>query len=136
MGCPEKAIPHFQHALEKAADNSTKRLKGSELYNLGMSYFHNKELAQAITHFNDSIRAFKERGYEHLNRILDSLIMLSKAYLGTYALNNVMELSEKLKDHVLLFKFLRSLYVDNNFEQLEKIMELLEIKSMYTVLKI
>ncbi|MGN7043335.1 aspartate phosphatase, partial [Bacillus safensis] len=23
MGCPEKAIPHFQHALEKAADNST-----------------------------------------------------------------------------------------------------------------
>ncbi len=66
--------------------------------------------------------------------------MLSKAYfkkkeqdLGTYTLNNGMELSEKLKDHVLLliFKFLKSLYVDNNFEQLEKIMELLEIKSMY-----
>lgn len=44
-----------------------------------------------------------------------------------------MELSGKLKDHVLLliFKFLKSLYVDNNFDQLKKIMELLEIKSMY-----
>ncbi|MEK5496767.1 MULTISPECIES: response regulator aspartate phosphatase [Bacillus] len=140
MGCPEKAIPHFERALEQAADHSTKRLKGSALYNLGLSYFHHGDLAQAIVHFNDSIRAFKEQGYEHLNRILDPLVMLSKSYfkkneqdLGTYALHNGIELSEKLKDHVLLriFTFLKSLYVDNNFEQLEKISEWLEMKSMY-----
>jgi response regulator aspartate phosphatase A (stage 0 sporulation protein L) len=105
-----------------------------------LSYFHHGDLAQAIIHFNDSIRAFKERGYEHLNRILDPLVMLSKAYfkkneqdLGTYALHSGIELSEKLKDHVLLriFTFLKSLYVDNNFEQLEQISEWLEMKSMY-----
>ncbi|MDE0641905.1 tetratricopeptide repeat protein [Bacillus sp. CNPSo 3703] len=140
MGCPEKAIPHFERALEQVADHSTKRLEGSALYNLGLSYFHHGDLAQAIIHFNDSIRAFKERGYEHLNRILDPLVMLSKAYfkkneqdLGTYALHSGIELSEKLKDHVLLriFTFLKSLYVDNNFEQLEQISEWLEMKSMY-----
>ncbi|MGE6630197.1 tetratricopeptide repeat protein [Bacillus sp. NPDC077027] len=144
MGCPEKATPHFEHALDKSADNSTKRLKGSALYNLGLSYFYRNELTQAIKYFNASIRAFKEQGYEHLNRILDPQIMLSKSYfkknekdLGIYALNNGIELSERLKDTVLLpmFKFLKSLYVENDFEQLNKIMDLLESKSMYADLE-
>ncbi|PCK21388.1 aspartate phosphatase [Bacillus pumilus] len=144
MGCPEKAMPHFEHALEKAADNSSRRLKGSALYNLGLSYFYRNELTQAIKHFNASIQAFKEQGYEHLNRILDPLIMLSKAYfknrdkdLGMYALNNGIELSERLKDNVLLpmFKFLKSLYVENDFEQSKKILDLLETRSMYADLE-
>ncbi|MFS0654818.1 tetratricopeptide repeat protein [Bacillus sp. 179-C3.3 HS] len=144
MGCPEKAIPHFEHALEKAIHNSTKRLKGSALYNLGLSYFHNNELSKAIQYFNDSTQEFKKQGYEHLNRILDPLIMLSKGYfkngekdLGIYALSKGIELSEKLKDHILLtmFKFLKSLYVENDFEQLKKILDLIETKSLYADLE-
>ncbi|GJI59169.1 hypothetical protein BATMR_21970 [Bacillus altitudinis] len=49
-----------------------------------------KSMLDNIVHFNDSIRAFQEQGYEHLNRILDP-----------------------------------------NVEQLEKISEWLERKSMY-----
>ncbi|GAB1306344.1 hypothetical protein OKN5_28130 [Bacillus altitudinis] len=62
MGCPEKAMPHFEYALKKASDNSTKRLKGSALYNIGLSYFHNDELLMAIKYFNESIHSFKEQG--------------------------------------------------------------------------
>ncbi|MFB8734339.1 hypothetical protein ACEQPO_11375 [Bacillus sp. SL00103] len=81
MGCPEKAKPHFEHALEKATENDAKRLIGSALYNLGLSYFHNDEIVpSAIKYINDSINAFKERGYEHFNRILDPLSVLVRSY--------------------------------------------------------
>ncbi|MGG0860386.1 Rap family tetratricopeptide repeat protein [Bacillus pumilus] len=140
MGCPEKAIPHFQHALEKAADNSTKRLKGSALYNLGLSYFHNNDLSTAIKYFNESIHSFKEQGYEHLNKILDPLVMLTKSYfkndqrdLGLYALNYGLELAEKLKDDIFIntFVMLRSLYIDNNENRIKESMAYLESKSFF-----
>ncbi|WP_144459943.1 Rap family tetratricopeptide repeat protein [Bacillus pumilus] len=144
MGCPEKAIPHFQHALEKAADNSTKRLKGSALYNLGLSYFHNNDLSTAIKYFNESIHSFKEQGYEHLNRILDPLVMLTKSYfkseqsdLGLYALNYGIELAEKLKDDIFIntFVMLRSLYIDNNVNRITESMAYLESKSFFANLE-
>ncbi|MDM5319546.1 Rap family tetratricopeptide repeat protein [Bacillus altitudinis] len=144
MGCPEKAIPHFQHALEKAADNSTKRLKGSALYNLGLSYFHNNDLSTAIKYFNESIHSFKDQGYEHLNKILDPLVMLSKSYfkneqsdLGLYALNYGIELAEKLKDDIFIntFVMLRSLYIDNNVNRITESMAYLESKSFFANLE-
>ncbi|MES1037615.1 Rap family tetratricopeptide repeat protein [Bacillus pumilus] len=144
MGCPEKAIPHFQHALEKAADNSTKRLKGSALYNLGLSYFHNNDLSTAIKYFNESIHSFKEQGYEHLNKILDPLVMLTKSYfkneqsdLGLYALNYGIELAEKLKDDIFIntFVMLRSLYIDNNVNRITESMAYLESKSFFANLE-
>ncbi|WP_345821226.1 Rap family tetratricopeptide repeat protein [Bacillus pumilus] len=144
MGCPEKAIPHFQHALEKAADNSTKRLKGSALYNLGLSYFHNNDLSTAIKYFNESIHSFKEQGYEHLNKILDPLVMLTKSYfkndqrdLGLYALNYGLELAEKLKDDTFIntFVMLRSLYIDNNENRIKESMAYLESKSFFANLE-
>lgn len=144
MGCPEKAIPHFQHALEKAADNSTKRLKGSALYNLGLSYFHNNDLSTAIKYFNESIHSFKEQGYEHLNKILDPLVMLTKSYfkndqraLGLYALNYGLELAEKLKDDIFIntFVMLRSLYIDNNENRIKESMAYLESKSFFANLE-
>ena len=137
-GLPRKAIPHFQHALEKAADNSTKRLKGSALYNLGLSYFHNNNLSMAIKYFNESIHSFKEQGYEHLNKILDPLVMLTKSYfkdnqsdLGLYALNYGIELAEKLKDDIFIntFIMLKSLYIDNNVNRITESMAYLESKS-------
>ncbi|WJE40356.1 tetratricopeptide repeat protein [Bacillus safensis] len=144
MGCPEKAIPHFQHALEKAADNSTKRLKGSALYNLGLSYFHNNNLSMAIKYFNESIHSFKEQGYEHLNKILDPLVMLTKSYfkdnqsdLGLYALNYGIELAEKLKDDIFIntFIMLKSLYIDNNVNRITESMAYLESKSFFANLE-
>ncbi|MDR0124594.1 Rap family tetratricopeptide repeat protein [Bacillus zhangzhouensis] len=144
MGCPEKAIPHFEHALEKAADNSTKRLKGSALYNLGLSYFHNNELLMAIKYFNESIHSFKEQGYEHLNKILDPLVMLTKSYfkseqndLGLYALNYGIELAEKLKDDIFIntLIMLRSLYIDNDVSRIEESMAYLESKSFFANLE-
>ncbi|PRS82888.1 MULTISPECIES: Rap family tetratricopeptide repeat protein [unclassified Bacillus (in: firmicutes)] len=144
MGCPEKAIPHFQHALEKAADNSTKRLKGSALYNLGLSYFHNNDLSTAIKYFNESIHSFKEQGYEHLNKILDPMVMLTKSYfkndqrdLGLYALNYGLELAEKLKDDIFIntFVMLRSLYIDNNENRIKESMAYLESKSFFANLE-
>lgn len=144
MGCPEKAIPHFQHALQKAADNSTKRLKGSALYNLGLSYFHNNDLSTAIKYFNESIHSFKEQGYEHLNKILDPLVMLTKSYfkneqsdLGLYALNYGIELAEKLKDDIFIntFVMLRSLYIDNNVNRIAESMAYLESKSLFANLE-
>ncbi|WP_366597314.1 Rap family tetratricopeptide repeat protein [Bacillus pumilus] len=144
MGCPEKAIPHFQHALEKAADNSTKRLKGSALYNLGLSYFHSNDLSMAIKFFNESIHSFKEQGYEHLNKILDPLVMLTKSYfkndqsdLGLYALNYGFELSEKLKDDIFIntFIMLKSLYIDNNLNRIRESMAYLESKSFFANLE-
>ncbi|KML12499.1 aspartate phosphatase [Bacillus safensis] len=144
MGCPEKAIPHFQHALEKAADNSTKRLKGSALYNLGLSYFHHNDLSMAIKYFNESIHSFKEQGYEHLNKILDPLVMLTKSYfkndqsdLGLYALNYGFELAEKLKDDIFIntFIMLKSLYIDNNVNRIIESMAYLESKSFFANLE-
>lgn len=144
MGQPEKAIPHFQHALEKAADNSTKRLKGSALYNLGLSYFHNNNLSMAIKYFNESIHSFKEQGYEHLNKILDPLVMLTKSYfkdnqsdLGLYALNYGIELAEKLKDDIFIntFIMLKSLYIDNNVNRITESMAYLESKSFFANLE-
>lgn len=144
MGCPEKAIPHFQHALEKAADNSTKRLKGSALYNLGLSYFHHNDLSMAIKYFNESIHSFKEQGYEHLNKILDPLVMLTKSYfkndqsdLGLYALNYGFELAEKLKDDIFIntFIMLKSLYIDNNVNRITDSMAYLESKSFFANLE-
>ncbi|KIZ53745.1 MULTISPECIES: Rap family tetratricopeptide repeat protein [Bacillus] len=144
MGCPEKAIPHFQHALEKAADTSTKRLKGSALYNLGLSYFHNNNLSMAIKYFNESIHSFKEQGYEHLNKILDPLVMLTKSYfkdnqsdLGLYALNYGIELAEKLKDDIFIntFIMLKSLYIDNNVNRITESMAYLESKSFFANLE-
>lgn len=144
MGCPEKAIPHFQHALEKAADNSTKRLKGSALYNLGLSYFHNNNLSMAIKYFNESIHSFKEQGYEHLNKILDPLVMLTKSYfkdnqsdLGLYALNYGIELADKLKDDIFIntFIMLKSLYIDNNVNRITESMAYLESKSFFANLE-
>ncbi|KRE19635.1 aspartate phosphatase [Bacillus sp. Root920] len=144
MGCPEKAIPHFQHALEKAADNSTKRLKGSALYNLGLSYFHNNNLSMAIKYFNESIHSFKEQGYEHLSKILDPLVMLTKSYfkdnqsdLGLYALNYGIELAEKLKDDIFIntFIMLKSLYIDNNVNRITESMAYLESKSFFANLE-
>ncbi|RAU57587.1 Rap family tetratricopeptide repeat protein [Bacillus safensis] len=144
MGCPEKAIPHFQQALEKAADNSTKRLKGSALYNLGLSYFHNNNLSMAIKYFNESIHSFKEQGYEHLNKILDPLVMLTKSYfkdnqsdLGLYALNYGIELAEKLKDDIFIntFIMLKSLYIDNNVNRITESMAYLESKSFFANLE-
>ncbi|KMK71379.1 Rap family tetratricopeptide repeat protein [Bacillus safensis] len=144
MGCPEKAIPHFQHALEKAADNSTKRLKGSALYNLGLSYFHHNDLSMAIKYFNESIHSFKEQGYEHLNKILDPLVMLTKSYfkndqsdLGLYALNYGFELAEKLKDDIFIntFIMLKSLYIDNNVNRITESMAYLESKSFFANLE-
>ncbi|MBR0614165.1 Rap family tetratricopeptide repeat protein [Bacillus safensis] len=144
MGCPEKAIPHFQHALEKAADTSTKRLKGSALYNLGLSYFHHNDLSMAIKYFNESIHSFKEQGYEHLNKILDPLVMLTKSYfkndqsdLGLYALNYGFELAEKLKDDIFIntFIMLKSLYIDNNVNRITESMAYLESKSFFANLE-
>ncbi|MCY1117009.1 tetratricopeptide repeat protein [Bacillus safensis] len=144
MGCPEKAIPHFQHALEKAADNSTKRLKGSALYNLGLSYFHNNNLSMAIKYFNESIHSFKEQGYEHLSKILDPLVMLTKSYfkdnqsdLGLYALNYGIELAEKLKDDIFIntFIMLKSLYIDNNVNRITESMAYLESKFFFANLE-
>ncbi|MCM3137629.1 Rap family tetratricopeptide repeat protein [Bacillus safensis] len=144
MGCPEKAIPHFQHALEKAADNSTKRLKGSALYNLGLSYFHHNDLSMAIKYFNESIHSFKEQGYEHLNKILDPLVMLTKSYfkndqsdLGLYALNYGCELAEKLKDDIFIntFIMLKSLYIDNNVNRITESMAYLESKCFFANLE-
>ncbi|WP_424925608.1 tetratricopeptide repeat protein [Bacillus safensis] len=144
MGCPEKAIPHFQHALKKAADNSTKRLKGSALYNLGLSYFHHNDLSMAIKYFNESIHSFKEQGYEHLNKILDPLVMLTKSYfkndqsdLGLYALNYGFELAEKLKDDIFIntFIILKSLYIDNNVNRITESMAYLESKSFFANLE-
>ncbi|MEB2269158.1 tetratricopeptide repeat protein [Bacillus safensis] len=144
MGCPEKAIPHFQHALEKAADNSTKRLKGSALYNLGLSYFHHNDLSRAIKYFNESIHSFKEQGYEHFNKILDPLVMLTKSYfkndqsdLGLYALNYGFELAEKLKDDIFIntFIMLKSLYIDNNVNRITESMAYLESKSFFANLE-
>ena len=144
MGCPEKAIPHFQHALEKAADNSTKRLKGSALYNLGLSYFHHNDLSMAIKFFNESIHSFKEQGYEHLNKILDPLVMLTKSYfkddqsdLGLFALNYGIELAEKLKDDIFIntFIMLKALYIDNNVNRITESMAYLESKSFFANLE-
>ncbi|MGD7061270.1 aspartate phosphatase, partial [Bacillus altitudinis] len=136
--------PHFEHALEKAADNSTKRLEGSALYNLGLSYFHNDELSVAINYFNDSINAFKERGYEHFNRILDPLSMLVRSYfhekendLGIYALNQGIELAEKLNDDVMLkvFTFYKALYVKDDYDKVLSDIEYLTEKGMYAILE-
>ncbi|MEC4585961.1 tetratricopeptide repeat protein [Bacillus safensis] len=144
MGCPEKALPHFERALGKASDSSTKRLKGSALYNLGLCYFHNDELSLAIKYFNDSINSFKEQGYEHLNKILDPLVMLTKSYfkcgqsdLGLYALNNGIELAGKLKDDIFVntFILLRSLYLENNVSRIKEAMEYLESKSFFANLE-
>ncbi|MGD6974938.1 aspartate phosphatase [Bacillus altitudinis] len=144
MGCPEKASPHFINALEKATKSDTKRLEGSALYNLGLSYFHNDELSVAIKYFNDSINSFKERGYEHLNKILDPLVMLTKSYfksgqsdLGLYALNNGIELAEKLKDDIFVntFILLKSLYMENNVNRIKEAMEYLESKSFFANLE-
>ena len=144
MGCPEKALPHFINALEKATKSGTKRLEGSALYNLGLSYFHNDEIADAIKYFNDSINSFKERGYEHLNKILDPLVMLTKSYfksgqsdLGLYALNNGIELAEKLKDDIFVntFILLKSLYIENNVNRIKEAMEYLESKSLFANLE-
>lgn len=144
MGCPEKAMPHFEYALKKASDNSTKRLKGSALYNIGLSYFHNDELLMAIKYFNESIHSFKEQGYEHLNKILDPMVMLTKSYfktdqndLGLYALNEGIELAGKLKDDIFLntFILLRSLYLENNVSRLKEAMSYLESKFLYANLE-
>ncbi|MEH7799936.1 Rap family tetratricopeptide repeat protein [Bacillus pumilus] len=144
MGCPEKAKPHFEHALEKATDSDTKRLEGSALYNLGLSYFHNDEIAAAIKYLNDSINAFKERGYEHFNRILDPLSMLVRSYfqshendLGIYALNQGIELAEKLNDDVMLkvFTFYKALYVKKDYDKVLSDTEYLTERGMYAILE-
>lgn len=144
MGCPEKAKPHFEHALEKATESDTKRLVGSALYNLALSYFHNNEIAAAIKYLNDSIDAFKERGYEHFNRILDPLSMLVRSYfqshendLGIYALNQGIELAEKLNDDVMfkVFTFYKALYVKEDYDKVSSDTEYLTERGMYAILE-
>ncbi|MEK4789394.1 MULTISPECIES: response regulator aspartate phosphatase [unclassified Bacillus (in: firmicutes)] len=144
MGCPEKAMPHFEKALEKSVDSTTKRLRGSALYNLGLSHFHSEDLDNAIKYFKESVTSFKEQGYEHLNRILDPLIMLARSYfhnndsdLGLYALYQGIELAEKLNDDVMLkvFTFYKALYVKEDYDKVHSDIDYLSKKGMYAILE-
>lgn len=144
MGCPEKAMPHFEKALEKSVDSTTKRLRGSALYNLGLSHFHSEDLDRAIEYFKESVTVFKEQKYEHLNRILDPLIMLARSYfhnsdkdIGIYVLQEGIDLCEKLKDEVMyrVFTFYKALYVLDNYDKVLSDINYLSKKGMYPILE-
>ncbi|WP_282060890.1 tetratricopeptide repeat protein [Bacillus pumilus] len=137
-------MPHFEKALEKSVDSTTKRLRGSALYNLGLSHFHSEDLDNAIKYFKESVTSFKEQGYEYLNRILDPVIMLARSYfhnndndLGLYTLYQGIELAEKLNDDVMLkvFTFYKALYVKKDYDKVHSDIDYLSKKGMYAILE-
>ncbi|MEC4030177.1 aspartate phosphatase [Bacillus subtilis] len=139
MDYPEKAIPHFKAALDKAREIDMSRLIGSSLYNLGLCSFAEEAYEKAAEYFKEGIRVFQDNGYEHSNRLLDILLMLTKT---TFKMRNHSEgiswcahglsLSEDLNDEIMtkMFEFIHALYVDNDKEKLNSILNYLELKSM------
>lgn len=71
MDYPEKAIPHFKDALDKAREIDMSRLIGSSLYNLGLCSFAEEAYEKTAEYFKEGIRVYQDNGYEHSNRLLD-----------------------------------------------------------------
>ncbi|KAF1680005.1 MULTISPECIES: Rap family tetratricopeptide repeat protein [Bacillus] len=139
MDYPEKAIPHFKDALDKAREIDMSRLIGSSLYNLGLCSFAKGAYQKATKYFKEGIRVYQDNGYEHSNRLLDILLMLTKT---TFKMRNHFEgiswcahglsLSTNFNNEVMtkMFEFIHALYVDNDKEKLNSILNYLELKSM------
>ncbi|MCY8213735.1 aspartate phosphatase, partial [Bacillus spizizenii] len=53
MDFPEKAIPHFKDALDKAREIDMSRLIGSSLYNLGLCSFAEEAYEKAAEYFKE-----------------------------------------------------------------------------------
>ncbi|MCY7948988.1 tetratricopeptide repeat protein, partial [Bacillus atrophaeus] len=58
MECPEKAIPHFKRALEKAKKVDIDRLQGVSLYNLGLSFYTKDDFEKAVDLFTQSLKIY------------------------------------------------------------------------------
>ncbi|MCY8636122.1 aspartate phosphatase, partial [Bacillus spizizenii] len=120
------------------------RLIGSSLYNLGLCSFAEEAYEKAAEYFKEGIRVYQDNGYEHSNRLLDILLMLTKT---TFKMRNHSEgiswcahglsLSEDLNDEIMakMFEFIHALYVDNDKEKLNSILNYLELKSMFSDLE-
>ncbi|NTU25521.1 tetratricopeptide repeat protein [Bacillus tequilensis] len=139
MDCPEKAIPHFKDALDKAREIDVARLIGSSLYNLGLCSFAEEDYEKAAEYFKAGIRVYQDNGYEHANRLLDILLMLTKTTFkmrkhseGISWCAHGLSLSNTLNDEMMakMFEFIHVLYVDNDKEKLHSILNYLEFKSM------
>lgn len=53
MDYPEKAIPHYKDALDKAREIDMSRLIGSSLYNLGLCSFAEEAYEKAAEYFKE-----------------------------------------------------------------------------------
>ncbi|MCC9023043.1 Rap family tetratricopeptide repeat protein [Bacillus nakamurai] len=141
MEYPEKAIPHFEKALEKAREINKPRLAGSALYNLGLSSFSEDKFEEAAEYFKEGVSIYDQNGYEHANRLLDILLMLAKINFklkripeGLSVYKHGLSLSKNLNDEILtkMFDFLNALYIENNKETLHEILVYLESKTMFS----
>lgn len=137
MECPEKAIPHFKRALEKAKKVDIDRLQGVSLYNLGLSFYTKDDFEKAVDLFTQSLKIYED-GYENSNRLLDPLLMLTKTKFKlkdkeaiTLCERGLM-LARQLNDEILLseFRFLKTLFTEDSVKELEDILRYLEDKEM------
>ncbi|KXZ15285.1 aspartate phosphatase [Bacillus nakamurai] len=137
MEYPEKAIPHFEKALENAKKGDIYRLQGVSLYNIGLSFFVSDDFEKASKYFAQSLAIYEEK-YENSNRLLDPLIMLTKTKFklkdneATSLCERGLMLSRKLNDEILYseFRFLKTLYTQDSITELENILKYLEEKMM------
>ncbi|MCY8993964.1 aspartate phosphatase [Bacillus atrophaeus] len=139
MEYPEKAVPHFMNALKQAQEINLPRLIGSSLYNLGLCSFATGNMENALEYFKEGASIYQSKALQYSNRLLDILLMLAKTH---FKLSNTVEgkqvceqgviLSKELNDEVLgkMFDFLMILFVDNDKDQLFKILSYLESKAM------
>ncbi|KYD05266.1 hypothetical protein [Bacillus atrophaeus] len=139
MEYPEKAVPHFMNALKQAQEINLPRLIGSSLYNLGLCSFATGNMEKALEYFKEGALIYQSKALQYSNRLLDILLMLAKTH---FKLSNTVEgkqvceqgviLSKELNDEVLgkMFNFLMILFVDNDKDQLFKILSYLESKAM------
>ncbi|ATO29039.1 Rap family tetratricopeptide repeat protein [Bacillus atrophaeus] len=139
MEYPEKAVPHFMNALKQAQEINLPRLIGSSLYNLGLCSFATGNMEKALEYFKEGASIYQSKALQYSNRLLDILLMLAKTH---FKLSNTVEgkqvceqgviLSKELNDEVLgkMFDFLMILFVDNDKDQLFKILSYLESKAM------
>ncbi|MCI3196909.1 tetratricopeptide repeat protein [Bacillus sp. HU-1818] len=137
MECPEKAIPHFKRALEKAKKVDIDRLQGVSLYNLGLSFYTKDDFEKAVDLFALSLKIYED-GYENSNRLLDPLLMLTKTKFKLKDKEAItlcergLKLARQLNDEILFneFRFLKTLFTEDSVKELEDILRYLEDKEM------
>lgn len=115
-------------------------LIGLFLYNFGLCLFVEEVYEKVVEYFKEGIRVYQDNGYEYLNCLLDILFMLIKII---FKMRNYFEgifwcvyglfLFEDLNDEIMvkMFEFIYVLYVDNDKEKLNLILNYLELKLMF-----